>query len=74
MNHEYFIVSPDGFPIHIEDTYPTPEKAWEAFEDWKKNFGAQGYYSTCRGNTRMQIPLSVLKDFCSLESREVQMT
>lgn len=58
----YDILSPDGFPIHPVEIYPTPEAAWEAFEEWKKRFQAQGYYSSNRG----RIALDRLKDYCEL--------
>lgn len=59
----YTIISPDGFTIHPTDTYPTPEAAWEAFEEWKKRYEFQGYYSSNRG----RIALDELKEYCRLE-------
>lgn len=58
----YDVISPDGFSIHLTDTYPTKKAAWDAFEEWKKGYEAQGYYSSNRG----RIPLEDLADFCSL--------
>ena len=48
-NERYVILSPDGFTIHFEDTHATPKEAWSAFEQWKKRYEGQGYYSTVRG-------------------------
>ena len=60
---EYIIISPDGFTIHPTETYTTPEKAWIAFDEWKKRYEVQGYYSSNRG----RIPLDQLKEYCRLE-------
>lgn len=59
---KYDILSPDGFSIHHSDTYPSPEAAWAAFDEWKKRYEAQGYYSSNRG----RIPLDELQDYCKL--------
>tara|TARA_R110000803_G_scaffold78075_3_gene143139 strand:- start:14915 stop:15121 length:207 start_codon:yes stop_codon:yes gene_type:complete len=61
-SQKFDIISPDGFSIHMSDTYKTPEKAWKAFEAWKGRYSAQGYYSSNAG----RIPLDQLKDSCSL--------
>lgn len=59
----YDILSPDGFGMYRDKTFATPEKAWESFEEWKKRYEQQGYYSSNRG----RIPLDELKDHCTLE-------
>jgi hypothetical protein len=59
---KYDILSPDGFSIHHSDTYSSPEKAWAAFDEWKKRYEMQGYYSSNRG----RIPLDELKNHCEL--------
>lgn len=46
---KYDVLSPDGFPIHFSDTYPSKKKAMEAFNEWKKRYEAQGYYSASSG-------------------------
>lgn len=56
------ILSPDGFSIHPVDTYSSPEAAWAAFDEWKKRYEMQGYYSS----NRWRIPLDELKDHCKL--------
>lgn len=56
------ILSPDGFSIHPTKTYSSPQKAWEAFEEWRERYEAQGYYSSNRG----RIPLNELRDYCDL--------
>ena len=42
----YDVLSPDGFSIHPFKTYPSKEKALDAFEKWKQRYEAQGYYSS----------------------------
>jgi hypothetical protein len=58
----YDVISPDGFSIHFSDTYESIEAAKEAFENWKKRFEIQGYYSSNRG----RIPLDELEEHCTL--------
>jgi hypothetical protein len=58
----YDVISPDGFSIHFSDTYESIEAAKEAFENWKKRFEVQGYYSSNRG----RIPLDELEEHCTL--------
>lgn len=49
MNTKQFdVISPDGFSIHPSDVYPTKKKAMKAFEDWKKRYEMQGYYSSMK--------------------------
>ena len=50
------VLSPDGFSIHFSDTYSSEKKAMEAFEQWKKRYEFQGYYSSNNG----RIPLTEL--------------
>lgn len=57
------VISPDGFSIHFVDTYKTKKKAEEAFEDWKKNYERQGYYSSTNYG---RIPLNELKNYCKI--------
>jgi len=59
----YNIISPDGFSIHIMDTYSSPEEAWGAFDKWRERYEHQGYYSSPRYG---RIPLNELKDYCHL--------
>ncbi len=40
------VISPDGFSIHFSDTYPSEKAAMKAFEEWKKRYEFQGYYSS----------------------------
>jgi hypothetical protein len=56
------VISPDGISIHHEDTYDSPEKAIEAFYEWKKRYEHQGYYSSAKG----RICLDDLQSECSL--------
>jgi hypothetical protein len=56
------VISPDGFSIHFSDTYKSVEAAKEAFENWKKRYEVQGYYSSVRG----RIPLDELEHYCRI--------
>ena len=58
----YNILSPDGFAIRREKTYPTLDDAKAEFELWKKGYEQQGYYSSNRG----RIPLDELEENCTL--------
>ena len=58
----YDVISPDGFSIHFCDTYNSIEEAEEAFEEWKKRFEKQGYYSSNGG----RIPLNELENYCKI--------
>jgi hypothetical protein len=58
----YDVISPDGFSIHFSDTYATKEDAMKAFNDWKKRFESQGYYSSNNG----RIPLDELEQNCKI--------
>lgn len=59
---EYNVLSPDRFAISFSDTYESIEEAKGAFENWKKRFEAQGYYSSNSG----RIPLDELEDHCTI--------
>jgi hypothetical protein len=59
----YDINSPDGFGMFRDKVFSTPETAQEGFNEWKKQFEAQGYYSD---NNRNKIPLSELRNHCRL--------
>ena len=63
MEKRYDIYSPDGIPIHPEKTY-TKDEVMPAFEEWKKRFEFQGFYSSVRFG---RIPLEDLEDFCELK-------
>jgi hypothetical protein len=61
---KYQVLSPDGFTIDREKPYyVSKKKALEAFENWKKRYEGQGYYSSNRG----RIPLDDLQDYCTLK-------
>ncbi len=64
---KYIVISPDGFPIHLSDTYATKEDAFKAFNDWKKRYEGQGYYSSNNG----RIPLSELENYCKIIEVEI---
>jgi hypothetical protein len=59
----YDVLSPDGFSIRPEDTYPTRAAAESALRDWVKRFEFQGFYSTAR---RERIPLDELPGRCRI--------
>jgi hypothetical protein len=55
------VLSPDGFTIDFEiNEYPNMDAAIAAFEQWKKRYERQGYYSS----NFARIPLDELKDHC----------
>ena len=59
----YNILSPDGFPIERDKTYPSIKAANRAFDLWAKRFEKQGYYSANDG----RIPLNELAQQCGLQ-------
>jgi hypothetical protein len=60
------VISPDGIPLEFGvSSYQDMEKAKEAFNNWKKRFIPQGYYSSCvYGN----IPVDNLEHYCTFIS------
>jgi hypothetical protein len=54
----YQILSPDGFPLFRDRTF-TESEILPAFEEWKKRYEKQGYYST---SNRERIDLRDLAD------------
>lgn len=61
---KYQVLSPDGFTIEFAKAhYPSKKKAFEAFDNWKKRFEIQGYYSS---NEYGRIPLEDLEDYISV--------
>jgi hypothetical protein len=59
---KFDVLSPDGFSIHMSDTYNSVKDAKKALKEWKKRFEHQGYYSSNRG----RIHLDDLEDFCRI--------
>lgn len=57
----YDILSPDGFSIEAGKTYTKPQIP-KAFNQWKKKYETQGYYSSNEG----RIPLEDLADVCEI--------
>lgn len=58
---KYDVISPDGFSIRIGvPPFKTPEERNKYFEQWKKRYEQQGYYSSNNG----RIPLHELKGRC----------
>lgn len=60
---QFDVYSPDGFPIHREDTYPSKEVAEQKLKEWVKQYEHQGYYST---SNRERIPLDQLESCCKI--------
>jgi hypothetical protein len=60
---KYNVLSPDGFTISFNETYPSRKKAFESFETWKKRYEEQGYYSS---RDYGRIPLVDLVDYCQI--------
>lgn len=61
MSKKFYILSPDGISIECEKTYSSISEAKEAFNNWKKRYERQGYYSSNRG----RISLDELEDNCT---------
>ena len=59
----YQILSPDGLIIENQFGYLSMKEAIKAFDNWKKKFEPQGYYSSVSYG---RIPLNELADYCSL--------
>lgn len=70
LKNMWQVFSPDGFPIDKEETYNSLKEAEEAFENWKKIFEYQGYYSTVSNGKRQHIELSELKKTCLFKESE----
>jgi hypothetical protein len=65
----YQVLSPDGFTIEFnKPKYPSKKKAIEAYNNWKKRFEMQGYYSSNNG----RIPLEDLENYITI--REILKT
>jgi hypothetical protein len=62
MEKRYDILSPDGIAIHPTDTYEKKD-VLKVFEEWKKRYEMQGYYSSSRFG---RIPLNELDDYCEV--------
>lgn len=60
---KYNVLSPDGFTISFDETYPSKKKALEAFKAWAKGYEQQGYYSS---RDYGRIPFVDLKKYCQL--------
>lgn len=60
---KFVVISPDGFTIDREATYPSREEAMTAFKVWSKRYERQGYYSSNNG----RIPLSELFNYCQIQ-------
>jgi hypothetical protein len=57
------VLSPDGFSISRDEVFATYDIAMEKYNQWKKNFERQGYYSS---NKYGRIPLEDLDDCCEV--------
>jgi len=62
MKGKYDVVSPDGFSISYDKIYKTFDEAYDAFNEWKKRYEKQGYYSSNYG----RIPLDELESHCTI--------
>ena len=63
-NTKYDVLSPDGFSIHPTDFYDSFDESVAAFEEWKKRYYHQGYYSSVNFG---RIPLEDLEDYCQFK-------
>jgi hypothetical protein len=65
-NKKYQVLSPDGFTIDFHKPYYTSQKkAIEAFEEWKKGYKKQGYYSSTPFG---RIDLRDLHEYCTFKT------
>ena len=63
------VLSPDGITIEFDKwTYPSMKKAKEAFNNWKKRYEMQGYYSS---NDYGRIPLNDLENYCQYKTLDL---
>ena len=60
---QFDVISPDGFAIDREETYPSVEVAENKFNEWKKRYEQQGYYSSAKYG---RIPLDELDSYCTI--------
>jgi len=60
---KYDVISPDGFSIHFSDTFKTINEAKIAFNEWKKRYEFQGYYSSANYG---RISLDELESYCKI--------
>lgn len=58
------VISPDGFTISRDETYPSRFAAIRAFVNWRERFRTQGYYSK---SNRSRIPLEELHFHCDIQ-------
>ena len=64
MAQKIQILSPDGFTLERDvPYYKSHRAACKAFEQWKKGYETQGYYSSVKYG---HIPLVDLEDYCQL--------
>jgi hypothetical protein len=50
----YDVISPDGFSINREGTYPSVAAAKKGLAEWVKRFERQGYYASVRGRIALK--------------------
>ena len=60
---EFIVISPDGFTIHPEETYPTKLAAESALTLWTQRYERQGYYSSA---THGRIPIDMIAGYCEI--------
>lgn len=60
---KYRILSPDGFPITMENLTYTEKQLPQALKDFAKRYEAQGYYSS---PSHGRIHLLDIQDYCSI--------
>ena len=61
--NQFEVLSPDGHPISMTETYDSPEAAQQALTTWIKRYEIQGYY---RDNNRTQIPVNEIESYCTI--------
>lgn len=61
--NQFDILSPDGIPISMTETWGSKEAAQQALTKWMEQYEAQGYYSSNAG----RIPLDELESRCTIQ-------
>lgn len=60
---KFDILSPDGFSIRFDKTYPSIKSAQKDFKLWLKGYERQGYYSSVKYG---RIPLENVEEYCTI--------
>lgn len=62
----FYLLSPDGFTLFPKGAYTDAFKAQKDYQEWKKRYEGQGYYSS---NNYGKIPLDKLECFITVSPK-----